>query len=100
MLRSAMTGHPALGLLAAPEHPQVIRRELDALRRQHKAVWELVHARRYAELTALITGLEAATRAAADDEIKHGARELLTDTCQPDSQRVSRLEQTNRDRGA
>jgi SAM-dependent methyltransferase len=82
MLRSAMTGHPALGLLSAPEHPQVTRRELDALRRQHEAVWELVHAGGYAELTALITGLEAATRAAADDEIKHEARELLTDTCQ------------------
>lgn len=56
------------------------------MRRQHEAVWELVRASRYAELapllTALITGLEAATRAAADDEIKHEARELLTDTCQ------------------
>lgn len=86
MLRSAMTGHPVLGLLSAPEHPQVTRRELDALRRQHEAVWELVHASRFAELTALltalITGREAATRAAADDEIKHEARELLTDTCQ------------------
>jgi hypothetical protein len=51
-----------------------------------EAAWEPVHASRYAELapllTALITGLEAATRAAAHDEIKHEAREPLTDTCQ------------------
>lgn len=75
--------------------PQVSRRELDALRRQHAEVWELVHGSRYSELapllSALITGLETVSRSAETDELKSEARELLTDTYQATAAAMAKL---------
>jgi transcriptional regulator with XRE-family HTH domain len=96
MIRAALTGHPALSsLLGAGPPPRISRHELDILRDQHARVWELVHGSRYAELApllaALITGLEMATRAEGSDDLKHQARELLTDTYQATAAAMAKL---------
>ena len=72
LIRSALTGHPAIGTLLArsPRHPAA--RELTALRKQQAEVWPLVHANRYTELApvlaALVPALETAARSASSDD--------------------------------
>ena len=65
-IRLALTGHPAIASVLGTAKLTAPGRQLDALRRQHEQVWELVHASRYSEvapiLAALIPGLETATR--------------------------------------
>jgi tetratricopeptide (TPR) repeat protein len=72
---------------------------MDALRRQHAGVWDLVHASRYAELApilaALIPGLETAVRSAADGQVQAEARELLGDTYQATAALMAKIGETD-----
>jgi len=85
-IRLALTGHPAIGAVLGTATLTAPARQLETLRRQHAAIWELVHASRYAEvapiLAALIPGLETAVRTADGEQIQAEARELLGDTYQ------------------
>jgi transcriptional regulator with XRE-family HTH domain len=84
-IRLALTGHPAIGAVLGTVTLTAPARQLEALRRQHERVWDLVHASRYAEvapiLAALIPGLETAVRTADGEQVAE-ARELLGDTYQ------------------
>lgn len=95
MIRAAVTGHPALGAVLGGHQTRFTGPELDSLRRQHAKVWELVHGSRYAELapllTALITGLETASRSLAASELAQEARQLLTDTYQAAAAAMAKL---------
>ncbi|WP_367185087.1 transcriptional regulator [Trebonia sp.] len=86
IIRLALTGHPAIGSVLGTAKLPAPAKQMEALRRQHADVWELVHASRYAELApllaALIPGLETATRTADDDQVRNEARDLLADTYQ------------------
>jgi hypothetical protein len=70
-LRLAVTGHPALAALVAPGPVDESATGADA-RSRVDAVWDLVHASRYAEvvptLAALVTDLEEAVRSAPASE--------------------------------
>src|SRR5271165_5105253 len=83
-IRLALTGHPAIGAVLGTATLTAPARQLETLRRQHAAIWELVHVSRYAEvapiLAALIPGLETAVRTADGEQIQAEARELLGDT--------------------
>jgi transcriptional regulator with XRE-family HTH domain len=95
LIRSALTGHPAIGTLLArsPRHPAA--RELTAMRRQQAEVWPLVHASRYTELApvlaALIPALETAARSASSDDQRRQARALLADTYQATAAMMAKL---------
>ncbi len=93
LIRSAVTGHPALGLLLG-DQPQATP-DLTPLANQHASVWPLVHASKYTELApvlaALIPGLEIAARAAADDQARQQARTLLADTYQATAAMMAKL---------
>src|SRR5215472_18331752 len=85
LIRSALTGHPALGLLLGLHRGKAVS-DLTPWANQHQKVWELVHDSRYTDLApilaGLIPGLEIATRAAADDAVRRQAQVLLADTYQ------------------
>lgn len=95
MIRGALTGHPALGVLLGTQPPEITSRDLDTMRAQHATVWELVHASRYAELaaavTTLIPGLELAARATTSAQARQEARELLGDTYQATAAAMAKL---------
>src|SRR5262249_9582274 len=84
MIRSALTGHPAIGVVLGTVRQPVSGDQLGKLRAQQAQVWELVHASRYSKLAPilanLIPGLESAARNAESEELKHESRELLADT--------------------
>jgi hypothetical protein len=82
-IRLALTGHPAIGSVLGTVKPTPSR-QIEALRRQHAQVWELVHASRYTEvvpiLAELIPGLESAVRTTGSEQDQASARDLLGDT--------------------
>lgn len=97
-VRLALTGHPAIAsVLGTIKPPQATH--IEALRRQHGEIWELVHASRYTELApllaALIPGLESATRTAASQEDRAEARELLGDTYQATAAMMAKIGETD-----
>jgi transcriptional regulator with XRE-family HTH domain len=93
LIRSALTGHPALGLLLGDQGQAVT--DLKPLASQHASVWKLVHASQYTELApilaALIPGLEIAARSAADDQTRQRARVMLADTYQATAAMMAKL---------
>jgi transcriptional regulator with XRE-family HTH domain len=97
-IRMALTGHPAIGTVLGTV-PPVPGRYIEALRRQHASVWELVHASRYDELApvlaALILGLESVTRDPANEQDRDEARELLADTYQATAATMAKIGETD-----
>lgn len=97
-IRLALTGHPAIASVIGTVRPAPAR-HIEALRRQHAEIWELVHASRYTELApilaALIPGLEAATRTAASQQDRAEARELLGDTYQATAAMMAKIGETD-----
>jgi transcriptional regulator with XRE-family HTH domain len=93
LIRSALTGHPALGLLLGDRGQAVT--DLKPLASQHASIWPLVHASQYTELApvlaALIPGLEIAARTAADDQTSQHARAMLADTYQATAAMMAKL---------
>ena len=97
-IRLALTGHPAIASVIGTVRPAPAK-HIEALRRQHAEIWELVHASRYTELApilaALIPGLEAATRTAASQQDRAEARELLGDTYQATAAMMAKIGETD-----
>jgi len=95
MIRSALTGHPAIGAVVGTTQQAISKEALDALREQHSEIWELVHASRYTKLApllaTLIPGLELATRNARSEQLRGNARKLLADTYQAVAATMSKL---------
>jgi hypothetical protein len=95
MMRAALTGHPAIGAVLGTTRQTISRDALDAMRKQHSQIWELVHASSYTKpgplLGSLIPNLEEATRTAQSEELRTSARELLTDTYQAAAAALSKL---------
>ncbi len=95
LMRAALTGHPAVDTVLGTVHETVSRDALDAMRKEHSRVWELVHASSYTKLApilgSLIPDLEKATRTARSEELRASARELLTDTYQAAAAALSKL---------
>jgi len=94
-IRAALTGHPAIDTVLGAAQPPISRDALDAIRKQHSAVWDLVHESQYTKLapllSSLIPDLEKATRNAQSEELRTAARELLTDTYQATAAALSKL---------
>jgi transcriptional regulator with XRE-family HTH domain len=92
LIRSALTGHPALALLLGGEDKASA--DLGPLTSQHAQIWDLVHASRYTDLApilaALIPGLETAIRA-SDDLTRQWARVMLADTYQATAAMMAKL---------
>jgi hypothetical protein len=99
MIRSALTGHPAVSTILGSGRWATPASELDTMRQQHAQVWESVHASGCTELApivaALIPGLEAASRNARTEQLRHQARELLADTYQATAATMSKLGETD-----
>jgi transcriptional regulator with XRE-family HTH domain len=93
LVRSALTGHPALAFLLAEHHKACA--DLAPLTSQHARIWDLVHASRDTELApilaALIPGLETAIRAATDGLTRQWARVMLADTYQATAAMMAKL---------
>jgi transcriptional regulator with XRE-family HTH domain len=93
LIRSALTGHPALAFLLSDHHQASA--DLAPLTSQHAQIWDLVHASRYTDLApilaALIPGLETAIRAASDDLTRQWARVMLADTYQATAAMMAKL---------
>ena len=98
-IRLALTGHPAIGSVLGTAKLVTSAKQLEALRRQHSGIWELVHASRYAELApilaGLIPGLETATRTADSEHVQAEARELLGDTYQAAAAMMVKIGETD-----
>jgi transcriptional regulator with XRE-family HTH domain len=98
-IRAALTGHPAISAVLGATQRAVSRDALDEMRKRHSEVWELVHAGRYTKLApvlaSLIPDLESAARNAQSDELRTGARGLLTDTYQAAAAALSKLGETD-----
>ena len=98
-IRSALTGHPAIGTVLGAAQRAVSRDALDEMCKRHSEVWELVHAGRYTKLApvlaSLIPDLESAARNAQSEELRISARELLTDTYQAAAAALSKLGETD-----
>lgn len=97
-IRLALTGHPAIGTVLGTVKPAPAR-QIEALRRQHADVWELVHASRYGELApvlaALIPGLESATRTAGSKQDRAEALDLLGDVYQATAATMAKIGETD-----
>jgi transcriptional regulator with XRE-family HTH domain len=93
LIRSALTGHPALGFLLSGQRAAIT--DPAPLLSQHAQIWELVHASAYTELApvlaALIPGLEIVVRATRDDKAKQRARTALADTYQATAAMMAKL---------
>jgi transcriptional regulator with XRE-family HTH domain len=93
LIRSALTGHPALAFLLG-EHQAAIA-DLTSMTSQHEQIWDLVHASRYTDLApalaALIPALEVAVRAATDDSTRRQAQTMLADTYQATAAMMAKL---------
>jgi transcriptional regulator with XRE-family HTH domain len=93
LIRSTLTGHPALGLLLSDQDQGVT--DLTPMARQHASMWPLVHASQYTELApvlaALIPSLEIATRGGAGEKTKQQARAMLADTYQATAAMMAKL---------
>jgi transcriptional regulator with XRE-family HTH domain len=95
MIRSALTGHPAVGAVLGTAQKATPAADIEVMRSQHAEIWPLVHASKYTELApilaALIHGLEAAMRNARTEELRGQARELLADTYQATAAMMAKL---------
>jgi transcriptional regulator with XRE-family HTH domain len=93
LIRSALTGHPALGFVLNRK-PVAITGPAPLLN-QSAQIWELVHASRYTDLApalaALIPGLEFTLRAVKDDKTKDRVRAALADTYQATAAMMAKL---------
>jgi transcriptional regulator with XRE-family HTH domain len=93
LIRSALTGHPAIAFLLA-EQPTASA-DLGPLTSQHAQIWDLVHASQYTDLApilaALIPALETAIRATGDDMTRQWARVMLADTYQATAAMMAKL---------
>jgi transcriptional regulator with XRE-family HTH domain len=93
LIRSALTGHPAIGFLLSEQ--RAANADLSPLLNQHGQIWDLVHASLHTDLApalaALIPGLETAVRAARDDKTRRQARAMLADTCQATAAMMAKL---------
>jgi transcriptional regulator with XRE-family HTH domain len=93
LIRSALTGHPALGYLLGGRAVAIT--DPAPLLTQQAQIWELVHASRYTELApalaALIHGLEITVRAVNDEKTRQRARIVLADTYQATAAMMAKL---------
>jgi transcriptional regulator with XRE-family HTH domain len=86
VLRLALTGHPAIGVVLGDKPAELTSGQLAQFRERHAQVWPMVHASLYSDLAPLVASLvpelEQAVRAEGSAELTEAARGLLTDTYQ------------------
>jgi transcriptional regulator with XRE-family HTH domain len=95
-LRMTLTGHPVTGAIIAPSAAgNTDLPSLDSLRKDHAAVWPMVHESRYSELapllSRLIVGLELSARRITAEADTREVRGLLADTYQAASAALAKL---------